>query len=151
MKVADTINHEVLLFLARLSARYDRLLSPKTIALADDLADYAMMANDIFINEKVNDKVKYELRESYLLQAKAANAALDRRLRRVYETLMLNPQGCFTKSNGKTVPPTKAVQLLDSMAENLGCMIDREDELLKGILESDLKAWNAYKIKHGIK
>lgn len=147
VKVADTINHETLLFLARLSVRYERLLAPKTIALADDLADFAMMANDIY----VNDKVKYELRESYLLRAKAANAALDRRLRRVYETLMLNPQGCFTKANGSTVPPAKAVRILDRMAEDLGCMIDREAALLKGVLDSDLKAWNTYQMKHGIK
>lgn len=144
VKVADTINHEVLLFLTRLSARFDRLLSPKTIALADDLADFAMMANDI---GAPNDRTKYDLREKYLLQAKAANAALDRRLRRVYEVLMLNPQGCFTRSNGKTVPKGKAVELLDNMCEELGCLIDREDALLDGVLASDLKKWGIVVLK----
>lgn len=145
VKVADTINHEVLLFLTRLSARYDRLLSAKTIALADDLADFAMMANDV---GQASDQVKYDLRENYLLQAKAANAALDRRLRRVYEILMLNPQGCFTRSNGKTVTSKRAIELLDKMAEDLGNLIDREDALLDGVLASDLKRW---KLKIGSK
>ena len=48
-----------------------------------------------------------------------------------------NPQGCFTDSRGKTVPAAEAMNRLDNMAQSLGELIDREETLLRNIMESD--------------
>ncbi len=46
-----------------------------------------------------------------------------------------NPQGCFTTPSGKSVDAKKATERLDKMAQKLGDLIDKEDDLLKGMLE----------------
>ena len=56
-----------------------------------------------------------------------------------YLVMYQNPQGCFTAPSGKTVPPKEAMDKLDRMAQSLGELIDREDTLLRNILESDRK------------
>jgi len=50
---------------------------------------------------------------------------------------MLNPQGCFTTTSGKDVPPSEAIKKLDTMAQSLGEKIDKENGLLTGVLKSD--------------
>lgn len=57
----------------------------------------------------------------------------------LYLVMYQNPQGCFTAPSGKTVPPKEAMDKLDRMAQSLGELIDREDTLLRNILESDRK------------
>jgi hypothetical protein len=61
------------------------------------------------------------------------------RLTHAYLVMYQNPQGCFTAPSGKTVPPKEAMDKLDRMAQSLGELIDREDTLLRNILESDRK------------
>lgn len=51
----------------------------------------------------------------------------------------MNPQGCFTKPDGKSIPPAEATKKLDDMAQSLGEKIDRENELIRAVLESDRK------------
>ena len=51
----------------------------------------------------------------------------------------MNPQGCFTKPDGRSIPAAEATKKLDDMAQNLGEKIDRENELIKAVLESDRK------------
>lgn len=51
----------------------------------------------------------------------------------------VNPQGCFTKTDGRSIPAAEATKKLDDMAQNLGEKIDRENELIKAVLESDRK------------
>lgn len=65
--------------------------------------------------------------------------ALDVRLGHCYTILAMNPQGCFTKPDGRSIPAAEATKKLDDMAQNLGEKIDRENELIKAVLESDRK------------
>lgn len=74
-----------------------------------------------------------------MLEALASLSALDVRLTHAYLVMYQNPQGCFTAPSGKTVPPKEAMDKLDRMAQSLGELIDREDTLLRNILESDRK------------
>ena len=41
----------------------------------------------------------------------------------------------FYDSTGKSVDASKAMEKLDKMAQKLGDLIDKEDDLLKGMLE----------------
>ena len=100
--------------------------------LAGEVQDNAEKANSIFPS---NDQRK-QMREAYLLKARASLMALDRRLGDVYEILSKNPQGCFTNSKGDTLPASEATQKLDKRAQRLGELIDRENELLKGAINA---------------
>jgi len=69
---------------------------------------------------------------AHLLEARASLMALDTRLSKCYRIMNLNPEGCFTTSTGRQVESGKAQEKLDKMAQRLGDLIDRENELLKG-------------------
>ncbi len=133
VNVAYSIFTETLQFLTKLSSRYSRLLSDRVILLASEVLDEAEKANSIF----PSDDVKKSLREKHLVEARASLMALDVHLTKCYEVMMLNPQGCFTKSNGDTVEAKEAEHKLDRMAESLGCLIDKENRLLTEVLKSD--------------
>ncbi len=62
--------------------------------------------------------------------------ALDVRLTHCYMIMMENPEGCFTTSKGKSVSSKDAMEKLDKMAQSLGELIDRENELLKGAVNA---------------
>ena len=62
--------------------------------------------------------------------------ALDSRLTHCYLVMMENPEGCFTTSKGKTVGAKDATEKLDKMAQSLGELIDKENELLKGAVKA---------------
>ena len=131
VNVANLIYTETVAFLTRLSARYARLLA----ALAGEVIDHTEKANSIFPKGAPN----LELRKGHLLEARAALMALDVRLGHCYTILALNPQGCFTKPDGKSIPPAEATKKLDDMAQSLGEKIDRENELIRAVIESDRK------------
>ena len=76
------------------------------------------------------------LRTAHLLEARASLMALDSRLTDCYLIMNQNPEGCFTTSKGKAVPASEAMEKLDRMAQSLGDLIDRENELLKGQIKS---------------
>ena len=133
VNVAYTIFTETLQFLTKLSTRYSRLLSDQVIQLASEVLDEAEKANSIF----PSDDVKKQLRETHLVEARASLMALDVHLAKCYEVMMLNPQGCFTTSTGKDVDASTAKSKLNKMAENLGCLIDKENRLLTTVIKSD--------------
>lgn len=132
VNTANEIYIEVLSFLTRLSARYSRLLAEPTAVLAGEVMDHAEKANSIY----PSDIQRIELRKAHLLEARASLMALDVRLTHCYRVMSQNPQGCFTKPNGKAVPPAEATEKLDRMAQELGEKIDQENELLKGQLKA---------------
>ena len=100
--------------------------------LAGEVKDHSEKANSIF----PSDAQRVQLRTAHLLEARASLMALDSRLTDCYQVMMQNPEGCFTTSKGKAVGPKDAVEKLDKMAQNLGELIDRENELLKGQIKS---------------
>jgi hypothetical protein len=51
--------------------------------------------------------------------------------------MMKNPQGCFTDAKGNKVPKKEAEERLETMAQILGELIDTEDDLIKGTMQSD--------------
>lgn len=118
-------------FLTRLSARYSRLLAEPVAKLAGEVLDHAEKANSIF----PSDAQRISLRKAHLLEARASLMALDVRLTHCYMLMMENPEGCFTTSKGKSVGPKDAMEKLDKMAQSLGELIDRENELLKGAVK----------------
>lgn len=94
--------------------------------------EYAEKANSIF----PSDVQRIELRKAHLLEARASLMALDVRLTHVYLILNQNPEGAFTTSKGVAVKSNDAIEKLDKMAQNLGELIDKENELLKGAIKN---------------
>ena len=136
VNTANKIYTDTLWFLSRLSARYSRLLAQDTIHLAHDIIANAEMANTM----QPVDQVRFDLRQKYLLQARASLGALDVQLAHVYDLLMLNPEGAFDNKD-----KSGAIKKLDRMAENLGCLIDDEGKLLSGVLKYDKQAFTKRK------
>lgn len=128
INTANQIYVETINFLTRLSARYSRLIAEPVAKLAGEIIDHAEKANSIF----PSDVQRIELRKAHLLEARASLMALDVRLTHVYLILNQNPEGAFTTSKGVAVKSNDAIEKLDKMAQNLGELIDKENELLKG-------------------
>lgn len=63
--------------------------------------------------------------------------ALDVHLSHCYEIMMTNPAGCFTTGNGSQVNSSDAKRKLDRMAQTIGELIDKENNLLTKVLKSD--------------
>ena len=131
INVARQIYIETLNFLTRLSARYSRLVAEPVAKLAGEVIDHCEKANSIY----PSDVQRIELRKAHLLEARASLMALDVRLTLCYDVMNQNPEGAFTNSKGATVDSRKAVEKLDKMAQSLGDLIDRENELLKGAMK----------------
>lgn len=131
INVARQIYIETLNFLTRLSARYSRLVAEPVAKLAGEVIDHCEKANSIY----PSDVQRIELRKAHLLEARASLMALDVRLTLCYDVMNRNPEGAFTNSKGATVDSRKAVEKLDKMAQSLGDLIDRENELLKGAVK----------------
>ena len=127
INTANQIYVETLNFLTRLSARYSRLIAEPVAKLAGEIIDHAEKANSIF----PSDNQRIEMRKAHLLEARASLMALDVRLTHVYLILNQNPEGAFTTSKGNPVKSQDAMEKLDKMAQNLGELIDKENELLK--------------------
>ena len=131
INVARQIYIETLNFLTRLSARYSRLVAEPVAKLAGEVIYHCEKANSIY----PSDVQRIELRKAHLLEARASLMALDVRLTLCYDVMNQNPEGAFTNSKGSTVDSRKAVEKLDKMAQSLGDLIDRENELLKGAVK----------------
>ena len=132
VNTASQIYDDTIEFLTRLSARYSRLMAEPIAKLAGEVEDHAEKANSIF----PSDEQRIQLRLGHLLEARASLMALDVRLLKCYRTMNKNPEGCFTTGKGDKVPPKEATERLEAMADNLGDLIDHENELLKGPIES---------------
>lgn len=120
-------------FCSRLSPRCERIFTTQAMETASRLLEECCTANSIF----PQDENTYNLRKSHLLKAKGALNLLDIYCYHIYETLKLNPQGAFRNSKDKAIEPDVAVNKLDSLAQNLGELIDAEFCLLDGIFKSD--------------
>ena len=138
INTANQIYVETLNFLTRLSARYSRLIAEPVAKLAGEIIDHAEKANSIF----PSDNQRIEMRKAHLLEARASLMALDVRLTHVYLILNQNPEGAFTTSKGNPVKSQDAMEKLDisflcfHMTQNLGELIDKENELLKGAIKN---------------
>ena len=77
------------------------------------------------------------MRKQHLLEARASLMALDVLLTLCYQSMMLNPEGAFTTSKGRTVESSEATRKLEHMAETLGNLIDKESNLITKVLKSD--------------
>ena len=132
INVAYQIHVETLNFLTRLSARYARMLQEPVAKLSGEVLDHAEKANSIF----PSDPQRIAIRKAHLLEARASLMALDVRLTLCYDVMSQNPEGAFTTSKGKSVSASDATVKLDKMAQSLGDLIDRENELLKGAVKS---------------
>ena len=121
VNVASEIYDDTIAFLTRLSARYSRLMAEPIAMLAGEVEDFAEKANSIF----PSDPQRIDLRI--------------RHLNKCYRIMSKNPEGCFTTSTGRTVDAREAAEKLEAMADNLGAKIDRENDLLKGQIESTSK------------
>ena len=130
MNVANAIYIETINFLTRISARYSRLIAEPVAKLAGEVIDHAEKANSIY----PSDDQRRQLRKAHLLEARASLMALDVRLTHCYLIMTQNPQGCFTTSSGKSVDAKKATERLDKMAQKLGELIDKENDLLQGMI-----------------
>lgn len=117
-------------FLTRISARYSRLIAEPVAKLAGEVIDHAEKANSIY----PSDDQRRQLRKAHLLEARASLMALDVRLTHCYLIMTQNPQGCFTTPSGKSVDAKKATERLDKMAQKLGELIDKENDLLQGMI-----------------
>lgn len=129
---ANNIFGETMRFATRLSNRYS-FLRDNVMALAGEVVDHAEKANKVF----PSDDVRKQRREAHLLEALSSLSALDVKLAWVYSVLTKNPQGCFEKTNGDSLPPDRARERLNKMSESLGCLIDEENALLTKVLKSD--------------
>lgn len=125
INTANQIYVETLNFLTR-------LLAEPVAKLAGEIIDHAEKANSIF----PSDIQRVEMRKAHLLEARASLMALDVRLTHCYLICNQNPEGCFTTAAGKPVKPKDAEEKLDKMAQSLGELIDKENELLKGAIKS---------------
>ena len=130
INTANQIYVETINFLTRLSARYSLLIAEPVAKLAGEIIDHAEKANSIF----PSDVQRIELRKAHLLEARASLMALDVRLTHCYLIMTQNPQGCFTTPSGKSVDAKKATERLDKMAQKLGELIDKENDLLQGMI-----------------
>lgn len=133
VNTANAIYVQTINFLSRLSSRYSRLLASQTASLASEVVDHAEKANSIF----PSDSTRRELRESHLLEARASLMALDIHLSHCYEIMMTNPAGCFATGSGSPVNSSDAKRKLDRMAQTIGELIDKENNLLTKVLKSD--------------
>ncbi|MBQ7609099.1 MAG: hypothetical protein IJU76_14210 [Desulfovibrionaceae bacterium] len=104
-----------------------------TIKLASDIADFCEKGNSVY----PSDTVRLELRESYLLQARASLMALDVKMADIYLVLRQNPQGAFVTEGEKLKEPPQAMGRIQTMSQTLGEMIDRENGYITSLLKSD--------------
>lgn len=130
VNIANAIYIETINFLTRISARYSRLIAEPVAKLAGEVIDHAEKANSIY----PSDDQRRQLRKAHLLEARASLMALDVRLTHCYLITTQNPQGCFTTPSGKSVDAKKATERLDKMAQKLGELIDKENDLLQGMI-----------------
>lgn len=133
VNVANQIFAETLQFLSKLSARYSRLLASGIMKLASEILDECEKANSIF----PHGEQKIALRAAHLLEARAALMAFDVHMSHCYEAMMLNPEGCFTTSKGKTVTAADAIRKLDNMSQSIGNLIVQENNFLIAVMNSD--------------
>lgn len=134
VNLANNIYEHVLWFLIRLSNRYQRLLASDVMKLASEVLDYSEKANNITVG---SDQLSYDLRKTFLINAKVSVMALDVHMSHIWNIIQENPQGCFTNTKGNTVSPQRADEILNKMADKLGNEIDEFKNKVTALLRSD--------------
>jgi len=132
VKLANDLFSWTVNFASRLSARYSRLLSDRTISLASDVLECCIKAHNAYPSCYEYAK----MREFYFIKALGSLEALDVMFAHIYEILRLNPQGAFSKSNGKSIPENEAVEKLDKMCVTIGEIFNKEKAVLLKIKKS---------------
>lgn len=132
INTAYNIYTSVVEFLARMSARYSRIMGAHIADLAGQVQAHTEQANAIY----PSSEQRKELRRAHLLEARASLMALDAALTLAYTVLRKNPQGAFTTGKGERLDSSKALKRLEYLADNLGQMIDKENALLKGAIKA---------------
>lgn len=142
INVALEIYKETLAFTSRLSARYARTLGNRINDLAAQLAEEVEKGNSIYPN---SDDAKRQ-RKWHLREARGALMALGVQLTMAYRILSESPEDAMckrrkhnadgTRSGPQPMERGEALEKLDKMAERLGLMLDRENELLKGAISA---------------
>ncbi len=130
---AYSIEKQCIDFVKRLTPKNARIYQDKVIRLAMLQSDLSYVANEIF----PTNTAEYQVRRILHGLSMAVLHALDKRMADVYDALMDNPQEAFNRKNGSPIAKAEAIAILDRMAEQLGCDIDKQDTLLKGIRDSD--------------
>ena len=126
IKLADDLFSWTVNFVSRLSARYSRLLSERTISLASEVLECCIKAHNAYPSCYEYAK----MREFYLIKALGSLNALDVMYSHIYGILRLNPQGAFSKSNGRSVSETEAVEKLDKMRVAVSEVFNKEVAIL---------------------
>lgn len=129
---ANEIYVETIRFLTRLSSRYSRLIAEPVAKLAGEVIDECEKANSIY----PSSPEKKSMRMQHLVEARASLRALDVRLTHCYIIMSKNPQGCFSDTAPKHDGATAVIRL-DRMADQLGSLIDDEDNLIRAVIQSD--------------
>lgn len=139
IKVANELAMESIDLVSRLSARYGRIFTEKVSEIALDLVVQTTKANTI----RATDKQKFALRAECLYKARQDLDALEVLLIMVYEILQKNPKAAFNKRKPDTTNYDSewAIKKLNQIVGSIGLKIDKEEALLKGVLESDKKSF----------
>lgn len=138
IKVANDLAMESIDLVSRLSARYGRIFTEKISEVALDLIVQTTKANTI----RATDKQKFGLRAECLYKARQDLDALEILLIMVYEILLKNPKAAFNKKKPDTTnyDTEWATKKLNQIVYSIGLKIDKEEALLKGVIESDKKS-----------
>lgn len=147
IRLANDLFSWTINFVSRLSARYSRLLSERTINLASEVLECCIKANNAYPSCYEYAK----MREFYFIKALGALNALDIMFAHIYEILRLNPQGAFSKSNGKSIPENEAVEKLDRMCVMVGEILNKEEAIIlrmKKVAHDKVRTFEKDEMKH---
>ena len=84
-----------------------------------------------------SDEERLRKRKDYFIEAKGLLDALDTRVALIYDVIRNNPQGAFTNSDGKTLPPAESAKRIEKRIERIGQLIIKEKELLSKRIKND--------------
>ena len=84
-----------------------------------------------------SDGERLRERRNFFIEARGLLDALDTRVALIYDVLRNNPQGAFTNSDGKTLPPAEASKRIEKRVERIGQLIIKEKELLSKRIKND--------------
>lgn len=104
-------------------------------ALAGEVIDHTEKANSIF----PKGAPSLELRKGHPAGGTGRAYGPGRAPGTLLHHPGIEPAGVLTKPDGKSIPPAEATKKLDDMAQSLGEKIDRENELIRAVIESDRK------------
>lgn len=142
--VAKDIEVNTLSLITRLSARYSRTLGDNLAKMSMDILNYTISANRIFPHTLED----FHLKRIFLQRAKAMLWALCAQLKICRDILMENPQGAYFKANGKQLDKSEAIKRLDNKFQTLGDLVNKENSLLKGVIDKNTRDEKMFRGKY---